>query len=76
MTLQPRSGALKFFRIAVSALEGKSPLPGKGGVDAPSRKCVLPLKGADGVVRSSRRREATALMVAGHAQQGALRGNL
>ena len=33
---------------------GKIPLLGKGGVAAPSSKWPLPLKGADGVVRSSK----------------------
>src|SRR6266568_559364 len=31
----------------------RSPLLGKGGVDAPSRKIPVPMKGADGVVRSN-----------------------
>jgi len=38
----------------VTTLGGaKTPLLGKGGVDAPSRKIPVPLKGADGVVRSN-----------------------
>src|SRR3989442_8267054 len=31
----------------------RTPLLGKGGVAAPSSECPLPLKGADGVVRST-----------------------
>src|SRR5439155_17761198 len=39
--------------ILLNAWAEQTPLLGKGGVDAPSRKIPVPLKGADGVVRSN-----------------------
>jgi len=39
--------------ILLNAWAKKTPLLGKGGVDAPSRNIPVPLKGADGVVRSN-----------------------
>src|SRR5437016_9911371 len=38
---------------ALNAWAEQTPLLGKGGVDAPSRNIPVPLKGADGVVRSN-----------------------
>src|SRR2546425_7752888 len=38
---------------ALNAWAEQTPLLGKGGVDAPSRKIPVPMKGADGVVRSN-----------------------
>src|SRR5437870_11221383 len=42
----------KLFSL-LNAWAEKTPLLGKGGVDAPSRKIPVPIKGADGVVRSN-----------------------
>src|SRR6266705_515664 len=42
----------KLFSL-LNAWAEQTPLLGKGGVDAPSRKIPVPLKGADGVVRSN-----------------------
>src|SRR2546426_12689474 len=39
--------------ILLNAWAKQTPLLGKGGVDAPSRNIPVPLKGADGVVRSN-----------------------
>src|SRR5947199_7497720 len=39
--------------ILLDAWAEQTPLLGKGGVDAPSRNIPVPLKGADGVVRSN-----------------------
>src|SRR5437773_11812621 len=42
----------KLFSL-LNAWAEQTPLLGKGGVDAPSRKIPVPLKGADGVVRAN-----------------------
>ena len=39
--------------ILLNAWAKQTPLLGKGGVDAPSKNIPVPLKGADGVVRSN-----------------------
>src|SRR5437667_2958482 len=39
--------------ILLDAWAEQTPILGKGGVDAPSRNIPVPLKGADGVVRSN-----------------------
>src|SRR5437667_4147700 len=39
--------------ILLNAWAKQTPLLGKGGVDAPSKNIPIPLKGADGVVRSN-----------------------
>src|SRR5437773_2170607 len=48
------------IRILLSPNVGlkRSPLLGKGGVDAPSRNVPVALKGADGVVRSNSKTKA------------------
>ena len=50
----PGASPVKYTHlILLNAWAKKTPLLGKGGVDAPSRNIPVPLKGADGVVRSN-----------------------
>src|SRR6266581_1169989 len=48
-----RPGEVYAFDCCRSCGLKRIPLLGKGGVDAPSRNIPVPLKGADGVVRSN-----------------------
>jgi len=57
----PCVGKYTHFVVAERGVEAKSPpwqRLGKGGVDAPSRNVPVPLKGADGVVRSNSKTKA------------------